>query len=72
MTMFKKAYWKSWILGVWSGRLDFGILDSWALGLWTTGPLDSKRLDAWTLDSWTRDNDNDQLFLWYSLPTRGV
>ena len=42
MTMFKKAYRKSWALGVWSGRLDSGLLDAWTLydctrGLWTIG-----------------------------------
>ena len=63
MTMFKKAYRKSWTLGIWSGRLDSGILDSgrldtwtlvdWTLGLWTAGRLDSGLLDTCTLDGWT-------------------
>ena len=48
MTTFKKAYRKSWTLGVWSGLLDSGHLGS--------GLLDSGRLDAWTLDDWTLDN----------------
>ena len=63
MTMFKKACRKSWTLGVWSRRLDSGLLDldSWTLddqtlGLWTTGPLDFGRLDPWNLDSWTLDD----------------
>ena len=60
MTMFKKACRKSWTLGVWSRRLDSGlldldswILDDWTLGLWTTGPLDFGRLDSWTQDDRT-------------------
>ena len=48
MTTFKKTYPKSWILGVWSGRLDSGHLGS--------GLLDSGRLDTWTLDDWTLAN----------------
>ena len=48
MTTFKKAYRKSWTLGVWSGLLDSGHLGS--------GLLDSGRLDTWTLDDWTLDN----------------
>ena len=63
MTMFKKACRRSWTLGVWSRRLDSGLLDldswtldDWTLGLWTTGPLDFGRLDVWNLDSWTQDD----------------
>ena len=67
MTMFKKAYRKSWTLDVWSGRLDSGhlgsglldsgrldswTLDNWTLGLWLAGRLDSGLLDTWTLDGW--------------------
>ena len=48
MTTFKKAYRKSWTLGVWSGLSDSGHLGS--------GLLDSGRLDTWTLDDWTLDN----------------
>ena len=44
MTMFKKAFHKSWTLGVWSGCFA-----SWTQGDWTLG--DSGQLYAWTLDS---------------------
>ena len=53
MTTFKKAYRKSWILGVWSGRLDSGHLGSGLLNSEQLDTLDSARLDPWTLDGWT-------------------
>ena len=53
MTMFKKAFHKSWTLGVWSGCFASWTQDDWTLGLWTTARLDSALLNAWTLDYWT-------------------
>ena len=48
MTMFKKAYRKSWSLGVCSGCLNSGLL-------WRPGRLDSGRLDALSLGSLSQE-----------------
>ena len=55
MTMFKKAFHKSWTLGVWSGCFASWTQDDWTLGLCTPKRLDSGLLDAWTLDPWSQE-----------------
>ena len=51
MTMFKKAYRNSCILGVWSGSWDSGIfnLETWTLDDWSLVTLDEWMLGPWTL-----------------------
>ena len=58
MTMFKKACRRNWTLGVWSGRLDYGLLDAGQLDTWTLNDssLDTGQLDSWTMDSWTQND----------------